>query len=91
MGVNVHLVSEPLLDIPLGRDMSGVVTTVKPTHGFISLDAGGAIFFHKDHCGPGTPFEILKVNDRVKCTTKANAGRKLYADNVELYSGAPIK
>jgi cold shock CspA family protein len=57
------------------------------THGFIALDRGGSIFFHRDTCSEATRRKSLAIGDRVRFLIGKNRDGKKRADNVELYSG----
>ncbi len=65
----------------------GAVISLLANHGFLELDGGGTIFFHRDTCTPATKFNSLAVGDRVRFSIRKNADGKRRAVNVELYSG----
>jgi cold shock CspA family protein/tetratricopeptide (TPR) repeat protein len=65
----------------------GAINALLKTHGFIALDRGGSIFFHRSACTPATKWKSLAEGDRVRFRVgKSSSGRKC-AELVELYSG----
>jgi LuxR family glucitol operon transcriptional activator len=67
--------------------MLGAVISLLANHGFLELDGGGTIFFHRDTCTPTTKFKSFVVGDRVRFSIGKNVDGKRRAVNVELYSG----
>jgi LuxR family glucitol operon transcriptional activator len=70
-----------------GSGLLGSIKTTTNTHGFIKLDAGGDLFFHRDYCTPTTRFNKLVTGDRVRCTLDVGDDGRRHGMNVELYSG----
>jgi LuxR family transcriptional regulator, glucitol operon activator len=77
-------------DLVVGTVLSGSVKTVQHNHGFIALDVGVDLFFHRSQCGPGTRFNKLMVGDRVQCTVGTSTSGRPEACSVELFSGTPL-
>ena len=81
----------PISDVEKGglRDerMLGAVTSLLANHGFLQIDGGETIFFHRDTCTAATRFKLLAVGDRVRFSIGRNVDGKRRAVNVELYSG----
>ncbi len=73
----------PISDV---EKMRGAVISLLANHGFIELDSGGTIFFHRDTCTPTTKFNLFAVGDRVRFSIGKNADGKPRAVNVELPS-----
>jgi LuxR family glucitol operon transcriptional activator len=65
----------------------GAISSLLANHGFLQLDGGGTIFFHRETCTPTTKFKSLAVGDRVRFSIVQNTDGKRRAVNVELYSG----
>ena len=91
VAIQVRPIEEQQPRSAIGREVSGVVSKKFHSHGFINLDVGGQIFFHKLDCGKGTPFARLTVGDRVKFKVSMSDVGKRFAENVELYSGERIE
>jgi len=64
----------------------GAVLSLFPNHGFIQLDEGGSLFFHRDTCTSPATFKSLAVGDRVSLSVAWNLEGKRRAVNVEFYS-----
>jgi hypothetical protein len=70
--------------------MSGSIKSLHQNHGFIRLDVGVDLFFHKGQCGPGTRFNRLVVGDRVQCKVGTSSVGRREASDLELFSGPPL-
>lgn len=70
-----------------GSVLLGAIKSRTNTYGFIKLDAGRDLFFHRDYCTPSTRFNKLEVGDRIRCTLEIGADGRRFGINVELYSG----
>jgi cold shock CspA family protein len=81
----------PISDVEKGPHQDerklGAVTSVFANYGFVQLDAGGKIFFHRDTCTAATKFKSIAVGDRVRVSIGKGADGRRCAVNVELYSG----
>lgn len=77
-------------DLAAGTVLSGSVKSVQHNHGFIRVDAGVDLFFHRSQCGPGTRFNKLVAGDRVQCTVGTSTSGRPQACSVELFSGTPL-
>jgi cold shock CspA family protein len=88
--VRVMPVEEGTTESLVGRLVSGAIKVKSKNHGFIKLDRGGDVFFHRLDCGSGTSFNKLSVGDRVRIKVAISENGKRYAEEVELYSGLPI-
>lgn len=81
----------PISDLEKGpiqqERMLGAVRSLFANHGFLEMDKGGTVFFHRDYCTPTTKFRSLAIGDRVRFSIGKNAEGKRRALNVELYSG----
>lgn len=70
-----------------GATVLGAIKSRTNTYGFIKLDTGHDLFFHRDYCTPTTRFNKLDVGDRVRCTLEIGDDGRRFGINVELYSG----
>ena len=70
-----------------GSTVLGAIKSLEKTFGFITLDVGGDLFFHRSNCTPTTKFNRLAVGDRVRCVLEIRPNKKKAGTNVELYSG----
>jgi LuxR family transcriptional regulator, glucitol operon activator len=85
--VNVSPVGEQSYDMVMGKRFLGAVGKLHSSHGFLSFDTGGEIFFGRTDCESTTRFSRLIVGDRVRFRVAIDKERRLHAANVELYSG----
>ncbi|WP_128928764.1 NB-ARC domain-containing protein [Bradyrhizobium guangxiense] len=65
----------------------GAIKSLTATYGFIKLDSGGDLFFHRDDCTLATRFNKLAPGDRVRCKLNVGIDGRKRGVNVELYSG----
>jgi cold shock CspA family protein len=65
----------------------GAINALLKAHGFIALDRGGSIFFHRSACTAATKWKSLAEGDRVRFRVGKSSSGKKCAENVELYSG----
>jgi len=65
----------------------GAIKSLSSTFGFIKLDRGGEIFFHRSACTATTRFRGLRVGERVRCSIDSSERGRPHAHNVEAYSG----
>jgi cold shock CspA family protein/Tfp pilus assembly protein PilF len=85
--INVCPIDE-LRAIPLpGESLLGAIKSLTTTYGFIKLDRGGDLFFHRTSCTEGTQFRKLVVGERVRCILNVDAKGRRHAIGVEGYSG----
>ena len=84
---NVRLVDDSNIIEQEGTNLLGEITSLKTTFGFISLDKGSNIFFHRSNCAETTNFKRLFIGQRVRCIWRRRQDGKIYADKVESYSG----
>jgi LuxR family glucitol operon transcriptional activator len=66
-----------------GNWQFGEVMSIFAAHGFIRLDQGGSVFFHRDTCADATRFKSFVVGTRVKFRLGKNEEGKRRAENVE--------
>jgi cold shock CspA family protein/Tfp pilus assembly protein PilF len=85
--INVRPVDEERVIIEEGKILRGAIKHITATYGFIKLDVGGDLFFHKDYCAEDTVFRKLAVGQRVRCTFGKGKGQRPCGLNVEAYSG----
>jgi cold shock CspA family protein len=82
---------KPIDDLPAHPDqqkmVKGAIKSLTDTYGFIRLDAGRDLFFHRTNCTATTRFRALKVGERVRCVVGRDQNGKAFAINVESYSG----
>jgi cold shock CspA family protein/Tfp pilus assembly protein PilF len=81
----------PIEDMPANpnqrRPSKGAIKSLTRSFGFIKLDSGGDIFFHRTNCTATTRFRTLEVGDRVRFIEARNQDGRTVAINVECYSG----
>ncbi len=82
---------QPILDRPSAeqsdKQFLGSVKSLSVGYGFINLDTGGDLFFSRNNCCEGTPFNSLVVGERVRCKITLDEKNRPQGDNVESYSG----
>jgi cold shock CspA family protein len=87
--VNVRPISEEDVNgtgpAPARDWLSGEIMSIFPTHGFIRLDLGGSVFFHRDACADVTKFKSFAIGTRVRFRLGKNADGKRQAEDVEAY------
>jgi cold shock CspA family protein len=60
---------------------------LRGSFGFIALETGESLFFHRTGCAEGNRFSGLQQGDRVRCKLCVDATRRRRGEAVELYSG----
>jgi cold shock CspA family protein len=70
-----------------GESLLGAIKSLTATFGFIKLDRGGDLFFHRTNCTEGTQFLKLAVGERVRCLLEVDAKGRRRGIRVEGYSG----
>jgi LuxR family glucitol operon transcriptional activator len=65
----------------------GAIKVIAANHGFLKLDSGGDLFFHREDCTPATRFNNLAMGDRMRCILHIGDDGRRRGVNVELYSG----
>jgi LuxR family transcriptional regulator, glucitol operon activator len=79
----------PINDV-IGSDevlFIGAIKSIYDNFGFIKLDRGGDLFFHRSDCSPDTNFRKLLIGDRVRCARGSRSDGKPRGLGVQLYSG----
>jgi LuxR family glucitol operon transcriptional activator len=81
----------PIDDLPVQLDqqtpVKGAIKSLTNSYGFIKLDSGSDLFFHRTNCTATTSFRALTVGDRVRCVVGRHDDGRLFGLNVECYSG----
>ncbi|MGF6311912.1 LuxR family glucitol operon transcriptional activator [Bradyrhizobium sp. i1.8.4] len=85
--INVRPINEDSLPRDATFILLGSIKSLTKTYGFIKLDEGGELFFHRNDCTPTTRFNKLASGDRVRCTLNVGVDGRKRGVNVELYSG----
>jgi LuxR family glucitol operon transcriptional activator len=78
---------EDTAPIKVGDTVLGSIKSLTQTFGFIKLDRGGDLFFHRGNCMEGTRFRGLIIGERVRCTLGNGADGRTCGLNVQSYSG----
>lgn len=73
-----------------GKTVLGAVKSLKDQFGFIRLDEGGDLFFHRNDCTPTTNFKTLMIGNRVRCRIGRGDDGRTRGQGVELYSGVAV-
>jgi LuxR family glucitol operon transcriptional activator len=71
----------------MNKRFLGAVNKLHPAFGFITLDTGGEVSFAKKDCAATTRFGKLVPGERVRFNVARDEKGRLYATNVEVYSG----
>lgn len=81
----------PIEDMPENPNqrelIRGSIKSLSKSSGFIRIDSGGDIFFHRTHCTAATRFRALIVGERVRFIRTQHPDGRVSAINVECYSG----
>jgi cold shock CspA family protein/tetratricopeptide (TPR) repeat protein len=87
--LNVHPITETTKRLAKGDMIHGAVKSLSNTFGFIKMDRGGDLFFHRSDCTPATKFRALAVGERVRCVFELDENGRRRGIRVEAFSGVP--